>query len=749
VTRTRTPALLAIALFVPALAVGVAADGHQDDETTTVTVAPIRVGDGYRIEEALDLPENESRSTRVVTVGEPGTVRDRYGIERETVPFLVQRRVDGDVVGADRCHGARGHVDAVQRVPLVGDGLETNVEAATDGDDALWTDENPRRTQVLASFDPGPCYRRNPLAGETLAEGDRIRLAAVWPQMAQDARPADPGPVRSAPAEPTTFHGRDALEFRFRDVELATQPGRNASAVGLGGTYTFVVADGLPGVVRSERDVRLDLDLDFGIDVGCWGCPPDPGPDASTSPADGSSEDQEGYGSWDWSFDFDLSYHAESELAGYERGDGPALEAPAQEPLVPPTTPHGGSHDVGLRPADASAFEVPYPHGPAWDDIRNDPGTVAFLERHPDAYAHEYTYDWGKRPEEPEDARTDGGWTFVFADDEGEYEVTTTQVTGADTPAGTVESPEEAPVKDRDRRDGEWPAARDTLPDEVPGAEALAAPVAAHGIGPDEVEHVTVRVDPRDEGPSIKAAVANVSYADPPEDARGVEMRLDVREGGLEVVKSTEPVQREEGPRASYRPTPLADEADTAAFGLPAGPESGAGLAAAGAAGVGLLALLAKFVLLPLYARIRRDELLDDPVRQALHDRAREDPGVHQAALVEEAGVGKGAALHHIRKLVEADLLARFEQGGYVRYHVPGEADPEEARREAVLRAGSNRPVYEALAEDPTRSLRDVAGEVGVSAPTVHRSVEQLREAGLVDEEGRPRTAGTPAQAQA
>lgn len=730
------PALVAaLVLLAPAAALGVLADDGGGDEDTTITVAPTRVGDAYRVDEQLSLPETDGEATRIVTVEAPTTARDRYGVERDTVPFLVQRRVDGEPVRAERCHGAQGHVDTVQRVPLLGDGLRRSVEVAADDQDggALWTDENPRRTELLTDFDPEPCYGRNPLGGETLEEGDRLPFAFFRPHLADAMDPGE-GPVPSAPAEPTTFHGRDALRFTYGDVTYATAPGVNGSAVGVAGSHSFVVADGLPGVVRAEQHLGIDIDLSF--EVGCRGCPP-----ATPPTADGGHpRDPSAYG-WGFDVEVDFQFNHTTELAGFERGNGTTLEAPVLEPLVPATTPHDGTRGVGHQAAYTNGFDLPYPQEKAWRDVRGDPVTVAYFARHGEAYVTAMTYDRGKRPEQPEQATTDGGWTFLLRDDQRTLRVTTTEVTGAEAAGTTVESPRETAVKDHETWGEGWHVPREDLPAEVPDGDALAQPIQAHGMAPEEVRHVSVEVHhtPDGEPPRIAVRVADVSYADPPEDARGVEMRLQATTGGLTGIVSTEPIQKEEGPWASSYPGDLRERgASTAAFGLPAGPESGAGLAAAGAAGLGLLALLAKFVLLPLYARLRKEDLLDHPVRARLHQRVREEPGLHQAALVDEAGTGKGAALHHLRKLEEADLLARLEQGGYVRYYVPGEVTPGEARRRAVLRAGSNRPVYEVLSEDPSRSLRDVAEEVGVSAPTVHRCLEQLREADLVDDQDRP-----------
>ena len=172
--------------------------------------------------------------------------------------------------------------------------------------------------------------------------------------------------------------------------------------------------------------------------------------------------------------------------------------------------------------------------------------------------------------------------------------------------------------------------------------------------------------------------------------------------------------------------------------GLPTIPSPEAGLAV-GAAGL-VLALAVKLVLLPLYTRLSRDRLLKHPMRARLIEIVRREPGIHFAGLACEAGFTEGATRHHVAKLVAGGHLAELRDEGFARLYVAGSVPPEAARRFSALRGATHRRVYELFAAEPRLSLREAARRLGLSAPTVFRSVRKLRAAGLLAPPSPPRS---------
>jgi hypothetical protein len=176
----------------------------------------------------------------------------------------------------------------------------------------------------------------------------------------------------------------------------------------------------------------------------------------------------------------------------------------------------------------------------------------------------------------------------------------------------------------------------------------------------------------------------------------------------------------------------LPGSSGTSAASALAGPGVGVGLGVGAATGLALLVVLVKFLLIPLFTRLRRDGLLDNAVRARLYERVRVEPGIHLAELVDYAAIGEGATRHHLDQLVKHRLLVRLEEEKFVRYFAAGEVPPEVARREAILHAGSLREVYDLYCREPRLTLREAGARLGLSAPSVHRAKKRLENAGLL-----------------
>ena len=396
-------------------------------------------------------------------------------------------------------------------------------------------------------------------------------------------------------------------------------------------------------------------------------------------------------------------------LRGYAPGEGGALAAHAGAKL-PPRHPDASFAPPDPLALDDAPFALPFPYADAYRALLADPasGFREWQRAHPEAVLAWATYDREMRDGATLALSTRGGWQLAFADAREGVMYTVVRVDGASTPLGPLASPQPTDrVGAQERFAVTEPVA---LPAEVADSATLAKVAAAHGVEP--------------------TAVTALHYA--PDDAF-----LQITIGGKgEARHLTLDVARAAvtGSFVTAEPTPLlpffrggvASEERVVFAAIPAPP---AIVATGAAAGVGaLLALL----LVPLFTRLRRDRLLDNPVRARLYERIRTEPGIHRAELVDFAGIGEGATRHHLAQLAKHRLVVEAASEGYVRYFAAGEVPPDVARREALLRAGSHRAVYELYAREPRLSLRDAAARLGMSAPSVHRAKKKLESAGLL-----------------
>lgn len=164
-------------------------------------------------------------------------------------------------------------------------------------------------------------------------------------------------------------------------------------------------------------------------------------------------------------------------------------------------------------------------------------------------------------------------------------------------------------------------------------------------------------------------------------------------------------------------------------------------LAAAAAVSVALAALVRRLwgpihgFLAGLYSRIGDEEVAEHPHRRRILELLDEDPGLHLGGLAGRMAVSESTLRHHLRKLVEADLVVRWETGGYVCYFRQGSAGPDERAALARLRSSTARTVLAALGSNQPDSQRALARSLDLAPSTVHYHVRQLGKAGLVDSE--------------
>lgn len=115
-------------------------------------------------------------------------------------------------------------------------------------------------------------------------------------------------------------------------------------------------------------------------------------------------------------------------------------------------------------------------------------------------------------------------------------------------------------------------------------------------------------------------------------------------------------------------------------------------------------------------------------------------PGLHQREIARRLETTPHAAEHHLRHLVRSGLVARQEEGGYVRYYVrvhapdarPKSVGTEDRRRLAVLRQARPLQVVAHLLTRDQMAMGELAQAVGLSPGTLTHHVAKLEKAGIV-----------------
>lgn len=133
-------------------------------------------------------------------------------------------------------------------------------------------------------------------------------------------------------------------------------------------------------------------------------------------------------------------------------------------------------------------------------------------------------------------------------------------------------------------------------------------------------------------------------------------------------------------------------------------------------------------MLVPLYSRIKRENTLDNYIRGQIHGYILAKPGCHYNQIKQTLNLNNGTLAYHLRKLEREEFIKSVRDGMYKRFYPVGLKIP---KREIKLSAMQER-ILDIIRQHPGISQKEVAGEVGISAPAVIYHIGVLAGAKLV-----------------
>lgn len=390
------------------------------------------------------------------------------------------------------------------------------------------------------------------------------------------------------------------------------------------------------------------------------------------------------------------------------------IEADAgQDATPPPASPMppvtGLRHPWG--PSDAGVAH-PWPLSQAYRDTARAPGSElgAWLLDHPGFALDQATFEPGPT------------WRMTFVAGDDGVEVVTTN-------AGGIHATTE-PFNATDRPDAT------EQPRSMPSVRSLAQRHEAQG-GATTAWRFAVTCPEGCDAPEVTIAVGqHPAFGD-----RDADLTLFDGEGRPTArVQSPDPYP---DPRfANHAWTPDDDNAWGWGVATTGGvwtwpePKTAAGVAAATGL-VSLLYLLWPLVkgagALPLFSRIRSEDLLEHPVRSELLAAVEQSPGIHFQEIVRRIEKGRGTTEHHIRKLVAAGLLVEKAHGGFTCYFPKGAVDRRLMDAAPALKTAGARTVLAAIHASPGSVAAELSARLGMPTSTINYHLKKLVGAGLVD----------------
>ena len=140
---------------------------------------------------------------------------------------------------------------------------------------------------------------------------------------------------------------------------------------------------------------------------------------------------------------------------------------------------------------------------------------------------------------------------------------------------------------------------------------------------------------------------------------------------------------------------------------------------------------VASLLLIPLYSRIKRENTLDNYIRGQIHGYILAKPGCHYNQIKQTLHLNNGTLAYHLRKLEREEFIKSVRDGMYKRFYPVGLKIP---KREIKLSAMQEH-ILEIIRHHPGVSQKEVATEVGISAPAVIYHIGVLSGAKLVRSE--------------
>jgi len=139
---------------------------------------------------------------------------------------------------------------------------------------------------------------------------------------------------------------------------------------------------------------------------------------------------------------------------------------------------------------------------------------------------------------------------------------------------------------------------------------------------------------------------------------------------------------------------------------------------------------LLKLLIVPLYSRLKKDELLEHFVRGQIYGHIMSHPGEHYNHIKQKLGVTNGTLSHHLRTLELQGYIKSHRDGTYKRFYPTGMKIP---RKKGIQLSDLQMGMVDAIRQSPGISQKDIAQREGISQQSVSYNLAILERMGILD----------------
>jgi predicted transcriptional regulator len=145
---------------------------------------------------------------------------------------------------------------------------------------------------------------------------------------------------------------------------------------------------------------------------------------------------------------------------------------------------------------------------------------------------------------------------------------------------------------------------------------------------------------------------------------------------------------------------------------------------------VGKWALLS--LIIPLYSRIKKEDVLDQPTRHKIHGYLIGNPGAHLGLIKQDLKLGNGQVVYHLKRLMEADLIYSKEDGIRKRFY-PKEYPESKTNGHHFNHV--EQKILKLITKTSGLTQKKIAGSIGISRQVAGYHLSKMEKEGIIEKE--------------
>lgn len=137
-------------------------------------------------------------------------------------------------------------------------------------------------------------------------------------------------------------------------------------------------------------------------------------------------------------------------------------------------------------------------------------------------------------------------------------------------------------------------------------------------------------------------------------------------------------------------------------------------------------------VAVPLFSRIERGAVMDNPQRARVHEVVSQDPGLSLSEIGQRAGIAWGTAVHHLRRLEAHGLVVSIRELGHRRFFIANSAAAAQRSAVSAVMHPTARRIAQYVAHRPGTDQASICQALGLNNPAASKHLGQFESRGLV-----------------